>query len=89
MWFGPHDFINPITNFTANSLGILLEITNTTNTFTALLKFLPLQSKHNGNYTCKVNFQGNTETSDKSVNVKGNITCICIILNNFYNSKII
>ena len=90
MWFGPHDsFIWPITNSTSDSLGLIIETTNTTTTFTASLKFLPLQSKHNGTYTCKVNFQGKSETSHKIVNVKGIITFIFIILNNFHKSKII
>ena len=81
MWFGPRDSLNPITNSTADSLGLIIETTNTTTTFTALLKFLPLHSRHNGTYTCEVNFQGNAETSHKIVNVKGNIVFIFIILN--------
>ena len=89
MWFGPHDSLNPITNFTADSLGLITETTNTTTTFIALLKFLPLQSRHNRTYTCEVSFQGNTETSHKIVNVKGNIIFIFIILNNFHKNKII
>ena len=81
MWFGPQDSLNRITNSTADSLGLIIETTNTTTTFTASLKFFPLQSKHNGTYTCKVNFQGRAETSHKIVNVKGNIIFILIILN--------
>ena len=74
MWFGTHDSIyRPITNFTADSLGLIIETTNTTTTFTALLKFLPLQSRHNGTYTCEVNFQGKSERSHNIVNVKGSI----------------
>ena len=71
-WFGPDDFVNPITYSTADNLGILLEITNTANNFFASLKFLPLQSRHNGTYTCKVNFQGNNEINSISINVTGN-----------------
>ena len=82
MWFGPHDSIyRPITNSTSDSLGLIIETTNTTTTFTSSLKFLPLQSKHNGTYTCEVNFQGKAETRHKIVNVKGNIIFIFIILN--------
>ena len=79
-WSGPNGTIYLTSNSLADS-GIMLENTNTLDTFTSMLKFGPLQASHRGNYTCTVTFQGNSESSSFIVNVLGNLLTNSIVSN--------
>ena len=68
VWTGPNELIlNP------TDLGIILEDSKTSDTFTSTLKFSPLQATHRGNYRCTVTFQGNSESNSTIVNAPGNL----------------
>ena len=67
MWFGPDDNI-----IATNGSGIVLEMTNTSETFVKTIVFSQLQARHQGNYTCRVEFNGNDESDSFYVIVAGN-----------------
>lgn len=71
MWTGPQGSIDLM----SNPIGIGLQMTNMSNsTFIATLKFVPLQARHKGNYTCNVDFEGSHKSATLHVNVAGNFT---------------
>lgn len=67
MWSGPNGAIME-TNFPE---GVILEESNTTDTYTSTLKFIPLRASHKGSYTCQVEFQQNSESSSRYLDVTG------------------
>ena len=68
LWTGPQGSIDLM----SSHIGIGLQMTNTSNTVTATLKFAPLQARHKGNYVCNVSFEGRYESASHHVNVSGN-----------------
>ena len=69
MWSGPNGIMEQM----STPRGVMLERTNTSHSFTSTLKFSPLEVLHKGNYTCRVHFRGNDESSYIYVNVTGRL----------------
>ena len=69
IWSGPNGTIDPMSTFR----GVMLEETNTSDSFTRTLKFAPLEKLHEGNYTCRVHFEGNDESSSFYTDVTGKL----------------
>ena len=67
MWSGPNGAIME----TNSPEGVLLQNSNTSDTYTSTLKFIPLRALHEGNYTCQVQFQQSNESSSIYLNVTG------------------
>jgi hypothetical protein len=69
-WSGPNGAITA----TTSPGGVMLENSNTSDTYTSALKFIPLRALHKGNYTCQVQYQRNTESSSRYLDITGIIT---------------
>ena len=66
-WSGPNGAIMEI----SLPEGVVLENSNTTDTYTSALNFIPLRASHKGNYTCQVQFQQNIESNSRYLDVTG------------------
>lgn len=66
-WSGPNGAIME----TSPPEGVMLEESNTADTYTSTLNFIPLRASHKGTYTCQVEFQQNSESSSRYLDVTG------------------
>ena len=69
-WLGP-DGMNVITTDSLMITGTTSDVMSSGSTHTSILQFDPLQSSHEGNYTCQVTVGTLTEIKSTQVNVEG------------------